>query len=225
MGFFSGVSHMLTPSQVHIWQAHLDREMTPEHRAMLSPDELTRADRFRFDKDRHHFIIARSLLRTILAQYLEIAPAQVAFDYSAKGKPFIQNQPLFFNVSHSHNMAVYAIALNRVGIDIEHLRAIDAIPLAQRFFSASESQFLQSLTGESLQRTFFRGWTQKEAYLKATGDGLVGLESVEVALEPPMALIQVPDEALWFVQEIEIPDYMAALVVEGKSFEIKAFSI
>jgi 4'-phosphopantetheinyl transferase len=132
-------------------------------------------------------------------------------------------------------MALYAIALNRlVGIDLEYIRPIDAVALAQRFFLPSEAAVLRSLIGVEQHRAFFKGWTQKEAYLKATGDGLRGLSSVEVALTEPMRLVSVDGNiqiaAQWFVQEIAVnaahnDDYAAALVVKGSQPDIHYFSI
>jgi 4'-phosphopantetheinyl transferase len=221
----------LQPLQIHIWHVSLERPASalPPLLLLLSPDEQQRADRFRFEKDRTKFIITRGLLRTVLSRYLAIAPAQIEFSYTPKGKPLL-SAPISFNVSHSHQMALFAIAsYPRIGIDLEHLRPIDAVPLAQRFFSPQEAAILSALTGAEQQRAFFRGWTQKEAYLKATGDGLVGLESVEVALDQPMKILKINGgsqaAADWFVSEIEVPDYVAAIAGEGAPPTLSHFSI
>lgn len=232
---------LITPSAVHVWCAELDRPSTEIERfaQSLSPDEQQRSQRFRFEKDREKFVIARGLLRTILARYLSVSPGRVLFDYSSKGKPAIANVypagELYFNVSHSHQMALYAIALNRpVGIDLEHIRPIDAVALSERFFLPSEAAVMRSLIGTEQHKVFFRGWTQKEAYLKATGDGLGKLASVEVALTEPMRLVSIDGNvqiaAQWFVREIAVnpgcaPDYTAALVVKGLQPDIHYFSI
>lgn len=237
---------LITSSEVHVWRAKLDRPSTDVEQfvRVLAVDERQRAERFRFEKDRRKFVVARGLLRTILSRYLSCyeatSPDQVVFSYSKTGKPAIANVylagELCFNVSHSHDMALYAIALNRqVGIDLEYIRSIDAIALAQRFFSPSEAAVMRSLIEAEQHRAFFRGWTQKEAYLKATGDGLGKLESIEVALiEQPMRLVSVDGNvqiaAQWFVEEIAVnsgcmTDYTAALVVQGTQPKIHYFSI
>jgi 4'-phosphopantetheinyl transferase len=215
-------------SEVHIWHAPLDRPSTSIEplAQLLSPDEQQRADRFRFEKDRKKFIIARGLLRTILSQYLEISPEKVHFSYGLKGKPeLVPPSPISFNVSHSHQMALYAITLHhRIGIDLEYVRPIEAASLAQRFFSPQEAAVITALTDTDQHRAFFRGWTQKEAYLKATGDGLIGLQSVEVslALDKPMEIIKIGDDpqaaSHWFVHEILIPDYVAALALDSTQY-------
>jgi 4'-phosphopantetheinyl transferase len=227
---------VITPSQAHVWQAALDRspQTIAQLAQLLAADEQQRAERFRFEKDRTKFIVARGLLRSILAQYLELPPEQVQFSYGQRGKPeLVSAYPageLTFNVSHSHERALYAIALNRpIGIDLEYVRAIDAAALSRRFFSPAEAILINSLTGVEQHRCFFRGWTQKEAYLKATGDGLGGLESVEVSLVDTMGLVKINGNsdiaAQWAVQEIAVnADYIAALVVRGMQPDIHYFS-
>jgi 4'-phosphopantetheinyl transferase len=232
---------LITPSEVHVWHAALDRPSTDIEQfvQILAPDEQQRSERFRFEKDRKKFVVARGLLRTILARYLSVSSDRVLFSYSSKGKPTIANiypaGELYFNVSHSHQMALYAIALNRqVGIDLEYIRPIDAVALSQRFFLPSEAAMIRSLIGAEQHQAFFRGWAQKEAYLKATGDGLGGLSSVGVALTESMKLMSVDGNvqiaAQWFVQEIAVNadhyhDYAAALVVKGSQPDIHYFSI
>jgi 4'-phosphopantetheinyl transferase len=228
---------MLQVSEVHIWHVSLDRPpatLSPLL-PLLSPDEQQKADRFRFDKDRTRYILARGLLRTVLSRYLAvmdsaIAPHQIEFTYTAKGKPGLANSPIAFNVSHSHQLALFAIAARpRIGVDLEYVRPIEAASLAQRFFSAQEAAMITALSGAEQQRVFFRGWTQKEAYLKATGDGLVGLESVEVALEPPMRILKINGDpqaaAHWLMTEIIVPDYVAAIATEGAPPTLQHFSI
>jgi 4'-phosphopantetheinyl transferase len=228
---------LITPSQVHVWQVSLDRPTSAIEALaqLLAADEQQRAARFRFENDRRKFIVARGLLRSILARYLDIPPDQIQFSYGERGKPELVNVypkgELRFNVSHSQEQALYAIALDRpVGIDLEYIRPIDATALSKRFFSPTEAAIIASLTGEEQHRCFFRGWTQKEAYLKATGDGLGGLESVETSLLASMGLVKISGDAeraaAWIAQEITVnADYIAALVVRGMQPDIHYFSI
>ena len=85
----------------------------------LAPDERLRAQRFRFERDAWKFSVARVTLRRILAKYLSVAPAWITFAYGPHGKPELASPraPLMFNVSHSADLAVYAVAWNRrVGV-------------------------------------------------------------------------------------------------------------
>lgn len=222
-----------------IWRANLDRptEEIQEFRAMLSPDEQQRADRFYFDRDRHHFIVGRGILRTILGRYLNLKPSQISFRYSSRGKPTLANvgleEKLCFNVSHSNGFALYAIAKDTsIGIDLEYMRLMpDAEQLANRFFTDRESEAIAALPPEKKQAGFFNAWTRKEAYLKATGDGLAGLQQVEVSLIPdePAALLSINDDrtlaSRWSLYDLKPhPDYAGAVAIEGNGWNVRYFS-
>ena len=218
----------LTSDQVHIWRSPLDISpcILPQLHAYLSEDEQDRAARFHFDRHRHHFIVGRGVLRVLLGKYVQQNPQDLRFEYGDRGKPYLQTpaltepnvrslgsqrplgsqarpQNLQFNVSHSGGVALYAIALNRrVGIDLEELRPMsNAAQLAKRFFTDREYAQLLSQPLDQQTLAFFRGWTRKEAYLKATGEGLSGLETVEVSLlaDQPRVLDGVADRGDPFI--------------------------
>src|SRR2546427_12354503 len=91
-------------------------------------------------------------------------------------------------------MAIWALVRERdIGVDAKKIRTQpDAEKLAKRFFSAREQLFLGKLSGDELQRAFFRCWTRKEAYIKAKGEGLsIPLHAFDVSLEEdqPAALV------------------------------------
>ena len=73
----------IAADHVDVWHASLSA--LPDLRAVLSPDELDRAARFHFENDSWHFIAARGWLRTVLARYLDTSPADLRFDYGARG--------------------------------------------------------------------------------------------------------------------------------------------
>lgn len=165
--------------RVDVWSVRLDEPARAGSEVVvLSPDEIARASRFHFDKDRIHFTQCRSALRAVLASYLAIPAAEIQFEYLASGKPQLaaeQNpRTLQFNVSHSSNMALIAVGSeHRLGVDIEKIRGdVDTVTLAERFFSLRERAGLQALPDHLRVPGFFACWTRKEAFLKATGDGL-----------------------------------------------------
>ena len=139
----------LRTDEVHIWLANLN-DFTPESlRPLLAADELARAARFHFERDRSHFIVARGLLRKLLGSYLETEAAEVSLDYGAMGKPTLRTAPgssLTFNLAHSYGLALYAFSRERaVGVDLEYVRDdVAAEQLAERFFSKGEVEALKS---------------------------------------------------------------------------------
>lgn len=225
----------LSENQVHVWLAELDLPTLQIEKLAqtLSPDEAERANRFYFERDRKHFIAGRGILRTILGQYLDLDPAEIQFNYSARGKPALANtdEVLYFNLSHSQGLALYGVSRDfNLGIDLEYIRPMsDLEQLAKRFFSPGEYTAIASLPDDEKQRAFFQAWTCKEAYLKATGDGLAGgLAEVEVSLIPGEGarLIRIagnPQAALsWsLAQIIPAPDYMAAVAVAGEGWDLE----
>lgn len=229
----------LSRAEVHVWRASLDQSagVVARLRSTLSGDEMVRAARFHFEKDRVSFIIARGVLRNILGCYLHVPPDQLQFNYSPYGKPSLaaefEEGGLDFNVSHSHSLALYAFARGRaLGVDVEHLRAGAAErQIAERFFSADEVAALCGLPAARQPRAFFDCWTRKEAYIKARGEGLsFPLAEFDVSLRPdePAALLRVRGDAReaerWTLRALDVaPDYAAALVGEGRGWQLKTW--
>jgi 4'-phosphopantetheinyl transferase len=187
----SGVQ--LRAEEVHLWRAPLDlRDSTLERLyGTLADDEKLRAERFRFAEGRTHFTAARGVLRDILARYTGVEAASLQFGYQASGKPFLLAGPgageLQFNLSHSKGMGLYGVTLGRlVGVDVEFVRqGPEFSQIAERFFTPKEAEALRNCPAHLLPEAFFRCWTRKEAFIKASGEGLArGLGSFEVSIEP-----------------------------------------
>lgn len=217
---------------VQVWSIRLDQptEITLTLRQMLNCDERERADRFYFEKDRNRFTVARATLRKLLGKCLEKEPREINFSYEKKGKPFLENNNLQFNLSHSQDLALCAITYERnLGVDIEYLRLMkDAEQIAERFFSPRESALFCSLPKAEQQMAFFRCWTRKEAYIKATGDGLsYGLDNFDVTFTPDkevklLKVLSDPKEAQrWSLKElVPASDFVGAVMVEGNDWEL-----
>jgi 4'-phosphopantetheinyl transferase len=229
----------LPEDEVQLWRIDLEALRHDESRwnRLLSSDELKRASRFHFPRDRQHFAASRALLRTILAVYLKTDPGSLTFSYSKKDKPSLgmphASAGIAFNISHSGAIALFAFARNRdIGVDVEHLRLdFDAEAIARRFFSAHEQIELAAVDKEHRVEAFFRCWTRKEAYIKATGDGLsLPLTQFDVSLASgdTNALIATrPDNseaAHWLLQEVPAgPQYIAALCVRGRDWKLSSW--
>ncbi len=226
-------------ADVHVWLAELEQpaHLVQRLAGILASTELLRAQRFRFERDKRHFIVARGALRSILSLYLQIVPAQIQFTYGPRGKPALaaacDDGRLRFNVSHSHELALFAVTRDReIGVDIEFMRPLDdAESIATHFFSINEQMVLRSLPAHLKHQGFFNCWTRKEAYIKATGEGLFQpLDEFDVSLAPgePAQLLAVrgkPDEAQrWTFQALQPPaGYAAALAVEGSNWQLSCW--
>jgi 4'-phosphopantetheinyl transferase len=165
------------PGGVDLWTVSLDRPAADEARliASCSPAEQARAARMPVARRRRDFLVARGIVRTVLGTYLEIPAAEVRIATRARGKPFVASPAApAFSVSHSHRLAVVAVTPGfEVGVDLELVDPrLDVVAVARRFLSAQEAVRLAGLDPAARARAFFRLWTRKEAYAKATGRGL-----------------------------------------------------
>src|SRR5688572_33438143 len=121
---------LLQASEVHVWRIELEQPeyVLEDFRSTLESDELQRAGRFHFEKDRRHFVVARGFLRAVLARYLNANAGALKFSYSGYGKPALngehKNNPLRFNMSHSLGVALLALTEDKqIGVDVEFMRA------------------------------------------------------------------------------------------------------
>ena len=184
-------SPILKNNEIHVWRANLELSLPKIERltALLSSDEIARANRFRFPQHKRRFIVARGILRQLLGDYLTVAPHSLNFTYEPRGKPMltkVNNTALQFNISHSREYALFGFTRRHlIGVDLEYRRSMpDCLKIAQRFFSAKEFKMLKDAAEDERAKLFFQLWTAKEAYLKALGTGLsVSLASVEIAFD------------------------------------------
>lgn len=227
----------LQKDQVDVWCLSLELEEASldSLQRLLSEDELMKAGRFLVERAKKHFIAARGFLRRLIGHYLKEKPERLLFQYGPQGKPSpagkFEATGISFNVSHSHGMALYAVAWNKaVGVDIEKIDSnTSCIDIAERFFSPYEIEVLRNLTGDRQRRGFFNCWTRKEAYLKARGEGISSsLSRFDVSLvpgEPAVLLAHRTDPGeifRWSFEDLDVhPDYAAAVVMEGRGTEVR----
>jgi|1185.fasta_scaffold24229_1 4'-phosphopantetheinyl transferase len=196
----TAVSTLTDRNAVYISWVNLDQSDADIASAVsdLSPDEQERADRYHRLVHRNRFIAARSCLRRMIGSFLHVAAEEIMFVAGTHGKPALSDrfsfQDLRFNLAHSEEMAVLAIAFGRdVGVDVEHVRPnVQFLEIARRMFAPGEYVHLETLTEDEIMRAFYRCWTRKEAYVKATGAGLsLALDSFEVPVSPQRAPFRV----------------------------------
>jgi len=230
----------LPEDEVQLWRIDLEALGADEARwqTVLSSDEAVRASRFHFARDRQRFVASRALLRTILACYLATDPGSLGFSYSKKEKPSLgpahAGSDVRFNVTHSGGIALLAFTRRReIGVDVERIRHdFDPSAIARRYFSTHEQNQLAGVPEEEKVDAFFRCWTRKEAYIKATGDGLsLPLRQFDVSLaagDRNALLATRPDGSeagSWLLQEVPAgPGYIAALCARGGDWKLNDWS-
>lgn len=234
----------LGTQELDVWKVSLDDAEWPEPELteLLTEDERARAQAFHFEKHRRRFVVGRASLRRILARYLKADPTGLRFRYGERGKPELElgaaavtTSPVRFNLSHSHGLAVFAVAREReVGVDVEWIRAdVDVDGIAARFFSTAEHAALRQIAEPERRAAFFRVWTRKEAYLKAIGQGLFrcsrGFDVSVVGDEPPRLLhvASAPDEAdRWSMEDFApAPEFVGAVLAEGRGWSLRRWRL
>jgi 4'-phosphopantetheinyl transferase len=170
---------------VSIWPLAASAARLAVFRTGLSVDEQDRANKFKHEPAAREFIIGRGMTKELLALACGRPQATIVLAAGFRGKPYLVNPPsrLAFNLSHSGGYCALAVgAVKAIGVDIEALR--DTVgDLAKNVFTEREAAAYAAVAPADRRRVFFRGWVAKEAYLKATGQGLAGgLKSLELDL-------------------------------------------
>jgi 4'-phosphopantetheinyl transferase len=225
----STVPPALVPGDVHVWQFRkraLTGELDELH-CLLAADEHKRVRRFHQAYGREMFIIARGLLRKLLGSYLGLRPGDLSLGDSVNGKPELLQHgqgEVHFNVAHSGDVIVIAFGCHRrVGVDVEQVQLDHSLrAVAERFFSDAERIALRALPQPEYLQAFYRCWTRKEAYLKATGAGLtVPLDTFDVSVRDDHSYDLVQNESVeggmeyWRLQNLNMDSgYAAALATE-----------
>lgn len=233
-------SYQLYHNEVHVcrMESSLFFTCVAELERLLSADEQKRAQRFIFDQHRKSYIVNRGILRVLLGCYTNTPPDKIDFKYSRNGKPLLARNTkpatIFFNLSHTKDMALYAFASCRwLGVDVEYIQtAIEINEIAKRYFHSNEVRMLSQLATEARKKCFYELWTCKEAYLKATGEGLAGLELVEIfkTNDDNISLKRHgpidKEHCDWHLYQLEPkPGYKGALVIKGSNWNLKFYNI
>ena len=196
--------------RVDVWQVAIGAGDGAPGAATLTEAERALGARLRIGADA--WMASRAALRRILARYLGVAPAEVALESDANGKPRLapgRHPDLRFNLSHSGDVALVALRLgHEVGVDVERLRPdVDGIPIAREVFSARERAAMPRLAPDDPAGAFFRAWVRHEALAKATGRGIGA---------PPG-----DGDARFTTRDLDgIPGYAAAVTSAGTAWHV-----
>ncbi len=224
------------PDTVHVWAFTLEgpAEFVEGCRASLSADELHRADRFVFARDRVRYTVAHAVLRQLLGRYRGAAPEALRFSAAAGGKPALApapEPPLQFNLTHSEDRALLAVSERYpLGVDLERVRSnIESLAISRHYFFGSERAAIEAAPSAERDTVFFRYWVAKEAVLKAQGVGLgfpldrfrvdfmPGAQTARVETFDPAAL-----EPNWTVCMLACePGWVGAVAARGRDWVVK----
>jgi len=231
-------SFELWGNEIHTWAfpTKASNDVVATFERVLVTEETDRASRFHFRHLYESFVIARGALRFLLGRYLNCSPAELRFIYGWRGKPALASASgIQFNMTHSGNLAVIALTLGReIGVDVEQIRPLsDMQHIADRFFCPEEASEIMSLPQTERDRAFFCCWTRKEAYIKATGDGLsTPLNNFRVTVRPniPARFVHLEHNSnaakAWTLHDIQVAArYAAALAYRDAQRPLSVFPV
>lgn len=218
---------MTQAGTVHIWPVNLAQSHWDDWAFVLSPEEQHKAQQFKPPTLQHHQRRSRIALRLILAQHTHQAPQDLDIQTTPMGKPFLPKHSLHFNLSHSGEQALIGIANTPIGIDIEYIKmdSKNVQELAPSVMHPMElAQFLK-LSGREQIVFFYTQWTQKEAYLKAIGTGLLQAPNTLRASYGQMvqSLENIHDED-WYTHPVDVSEnHVGSVCVCEKTPEIRCY--
>ena len=211
------------PTGIDVWCTTLETDRYSVLESVLTDDERRQASRFRFERDRRRYVVRHAQLRRVLSHYLDCTPSEVPFVRSPSGKPGVCDSAIAFSMSHSGELALYAVAAEGfIGCDIERLDCrLASEETARLALTDREREVFALLPRDAQTMHFFRSWTRKEAWLKARGDGLMTpMTAIEISNRHPLRFRRLPQDDMrdWLMADLEVPGgYVAALVARRTS--------
>ncbi len=211
---------------IEIWHGNINAEDIdyPNYWRVLDADEQVRAGKFKNDLLRKRYVIVHGRLRKLLAQILNEPPEKISIKTAEHGKPYLVDTPeLAFNLSHSANAMVVAAGWNcQLGVDIELCKPRTSLAgLVDKCFAKEEIAYWNKLSAAQQIAEFYRFWTRKEAFVKATGRGIgLGLNRCVVNPENPTGFLRVPADcgqaSMWHVLDIAVGQGVCSALVTDK---------
>lgn len=217
-------------NEVHVFAAEttISDAQEAELYRRLSSDEQRAIGQIVAPQARRQSIVARGMLRQLLARLSGVSDAEITIVTAKTGKPRCESLPtgnVHFNISHRDGLALLAISLgSEVGVDVERVcDRIDIHAVAEVVFTPGERDELLAAPKELQRQVFFQFWTRKEALLKAIGVGLIAepnqfdVRSHDRPVVPAEFCAAVnSSQTPWRIQQLDLPPgYVGALVCEA----------
>jgi len=218
---------------VELWYGELTADDLTYHRywPLLDTAEHAHAQQLTNPLIRQRYVQVHGRLRSILSRYLGRPPERINIKKAEYGKPYLADYPeLAFNLSHAANSLVIAVAYDcRLGVDIEHCKPRSNLPqLVAKCFADDEADYWHNLPEEQKNLAFYRFWTRKEAFVKATGRGIaLGLSQCVINPGNQASFLNLPAEfgqtRSWRISAIQLatrPSLCGAIVADKAVTEI-----
>lgn len=156
--------------------------------SLMRKDKQERVSRYKDVIRRKCSVAGEMLVKEYIGNTLNIAPESLVILTDKSGKPYVENCPIHFNISHCENMLACAFSEKEIGIDIERIRPI-SLNIMKRFYSEKEQKYVLGHTpnetdfkkceDEEILERFYRIFTLKEAICKKSGIGIKSLEEAD----------------------------------------------
>lgn len=217
--------------EIHVWShtIHFDDPFLREAPYLLSNDELNRAAKYHFEKDKRVYESGHVFIRKILAHYTSIEAAKLDLSPIVNQKPILAGSPfkIHFNISHSGSKILVAIGFNSdVGIDVEKIIPdFDMDGFAEANYHSNELAHIRTLKNNDESDYFYRIWTRKEAWLKLTGEG-INDKLKDLDFSGKATTVPLPPHGhhdLYMTSWNESPEYIATLAAFSSSSNIRFF--
>ena len=215
-------------NDLEIWHGKVNAEDAhyPAYWRILDADEQAHAGKLSNPLLHKRYVEIHGRLRNLLALTLNQPPEQLRIKKAEHGKPYLVDYPeLAFNLSHTADRVVIAVAWDcRLGVDVEICKPrLNLSGLVEKCFAEEEAAFWQQLPESQKTQAFYSFWTRKEAFVKATGHGIVlGLNNCVINPENPSEFLRVPDScgqaAAWHSLDVDLGEGICSAVVADKPF-------
>lgn len=222
---------------IEVWQGNvvdLNAERYDEYWSVLDAVEQSQVHKISNDARRKEYVHIHAQLRYKLANIIQQAPEKIVIERTESGKPYLADYPdLVFNISHTKDLFLIAIAKNcQLGIDVEQRRSrLNLNGLVSKCFSEEEQTYWRQLADLEQLSTFYKYWTRKEAFVKATGQGIVlGLNQCVIDANNINQFVSIPKQCTavndWFVYDLDVGEqHFAALVTDQARFAVRQFRL
>jgi 4'-phosphopantetheinyl transferase len=215
---------------IEIWHGQVTSEDAhyQAYWRVLDAAEQAHAEKLKNALLHKRYVEVYGRLRNVLAKILNQSPEKIRIKKAEHGKPYLVDYPeLAFNLSHSADRLIIALGWNcQLGIDIEFCKQrINLSGLVDKCFAEEEAAYWNKLPEDQKKSEFYRFWTRKEAFVKATGRGIgLGLNNCVINPEKPTGFLTVPADfepsSEWRVLDIDLGQGIFCAVVADKEIAV-----